>query len=114
MKKIVTLFVLFFAFVATSNAQTKKSVVKPTPEAIAKEELYELSKVVDLNKKSDAFVNLNALFTKKHTELNAPNVTEEQKQQIYAMVESKLRAYFTPDEFKQIESTQGLLDNLIH
>lgn len=114
MKKIVTFCVIFFSFVATVNAQAAKKAVKPMPEAVAKQELYELSKVVDLNSKPDAYVNLDALLSKKQHDLGKENITEDEKQKITEYVESKLRSYFSAEEFKQIESTPGLLDNLLH
>ncbi len=115
MKKIIAIFVLFFAFSLSANAQTEKKIEKKqeSPEAAAKQNLHELSKTIDISANPDLFTNLNQLFITKHKMLSKENITENEKQEVYKIIDAKLRATLSDDQIKEIEA-KGVYERLTH
>jgi predicted enzyme related to lactoylglutathione lyase len=111
MKKIITIFILFFAFSLSSNAQT--AVAKETSESKAKQNVFEITKAIDTNG-SDAFYNtLFQLFLNKYKSLEKENITVAEKQEISTMVDDKLKATFSEGQIETLKGVPGLYDKLI-
>jgi hypothetical protein len=113
MKKIIAIFVLFFAFSLGTNAQTTttKQKVDNTPEAKAKQNVLDLNKNMDLDDQK-IFDDLFQLFLKKHKELEVAT-TEAEKAAISAVIDAKLRATFKENQIKALQRVEGLYDKLI-
>lgn len=109
MKKLLSIFVLFFAFTLSASAQTEKR--KPTPEENAKQNTFEVSKAIEIS--ADLQASLYKLFVKKHTELSKEGITENEKQEVYKTIDAKLKATFSDEQIKKLESTDGLYDRLL-
>lgn len=111
MKKLLSLFVLFFAFSLTANAQTERK--DQSPEANAKQDLHELTKIVDVSTPENLFVSLNGLFVTKHKMLSREGITESEKKQVTSEIDAKLRATLKDDQIKKLESS-GVYERLTH
>lgn len=111
MKKIIAIFIMLFAFSLSSNAQT--AAAKETSESKAKQNVFELSKVIDLNGDNTLTGDLFQLFLKKQKDLTKENITEAEKQQIAAMIDYKLKATFSEVQIENIKAVPGLYDKLI-
>lgn len=108
MKKLLSIFVLFFAFTFSGLAQTEK---KQAPEERAKINTFEFNKVIQVD--GDTQAALYQLFVKNYTEMAKENISEAQKQEISHIIDAKLRASFSDDQIKQLETT-GLYQRLIN
>ncbi len=99
---------MFFAFTFSGLAQTEK---KQAPEERAKMSTFEFSEVIKID--GDTQAALYQLFVKNYTELAKEGITEAQKQEISHSIDAKLRASFSDDQIKQLETT-GLYKRLIN
>jgi PBP1b-binding outer membrane lipoprotein LpoB len=112
MKKVISVLILFFAFTLSAQAQEAKQQVKKSPEELAKQDVFEITKAVDTNGNDQFFVDLNNLFIKKHTMLQAATSADE-KEKISQIIDAKLKATLTPDQLRILSSTD-LYHRLIH
>lgn len=108
MKKIIVLVILFLSYSFDGNAQEKEKI---NVEKEAKKEIEKLNRFLDLDISLQE--DLYSLFVKKHTDL-AENPKKENKESVYKMIEFKLKATFTQEEYKKLESNKELLYDLIH
>lgn len=114
MKKVISVLILFFAFTLGAQAQNAKQQVKKSPEELAKQDVFEITKSIDTNGSDTFFVDLNNLFVKKHTMLESAKTAEE-KEKIAQLVDAKLKNILGPDLFKTLESSNPeLLKKLVH
>ena len=111
MKKLLSLFVLFFAFSLTANAQTERK--DQSPEVSAKKDLHELTKIIDVSAPENLFVSLNGLFVTKHKMLSREGITETEKKQVTSEIDAKLRATLKDDQIKKLEAS-GIYERLTH
>jgi hypothetical protein len=111
MKKLLSLFVLFFAFSLTASAQTERK--NQSPESNAKQDLYELTKVIDVSTPENLFMDLNGLFVTKHNMLAKEGITENDKKEVARIIDAKLRATLKDDQIKKLESS-GIYERLTH
>ncbi|MEO8516298.1 MAG: hypothetical protein ABI426_06120 [Flavobacterium sp.] len=111
MKKIIAIFIMFFAFSLSTNAQT--AVAKETPESKAKQNVFDLTKAIDTNGGDTMYNDLFQLFLKKHKDLEKENITEAEKQQISAMIDFKLKATLGEGQVENLKAVPGLYDKLI-
>jgi len=98
---------LFFAF--TLGAFAQKAVKQEHPSVLAKSELHELSKVIELN--NGLVKGINDLLVYKH-EMNSKS--SEKKGEIAAIIESKLKSTFTEDQFLKIKNNKELFEDLLY
>lgn len=112
MKKLLPILMMLFAFSFGANAQQSKDN-KPFPEEKAKQETFELTKIVEVDGATQQA--LFQLFLKKHKDLDNENVklTEADKQQYAAIVDAKLRATLSDEQIQKLQ-TVGLYDKLLH
>lgn len=111
MKKIFFSVVLFFALSAISFAQDKKQAKKAEdPYVLAKTEIAELIKEIPLE--SSLENGLISLLTYKHETL-AKATTEQEKNEVYATMKSKLDGSLTPEQLTKLKSNKKLYENLI-
>jgi hypothetical protein len=116
MKKILSVFLLLFAFSLSTNAQTnvtnegKKEV---EIRAKAKKDLHALSQVVDLSNNADLFKGLYQLFVDKHTNMSEEGITETQRKEESKRVSEKLIGSLKEDDITKLRQ-QGLFDKLIN
>ena len=108
MKKIFFLIALFFAFSFNVSAQEKQEI---TPQAQAKLDATKVTEFLKLDKAiSDS---LYQLFEMKYTILSDKLLTTERKNEFSKVVEAKLRATFTGEQMKVLESQKDLYEHLI-
>ncbi|ESU23447.1 hypothetical protein FEDK69T_16130 [Flavobacterium enshiense DK69] len=107
MKKIITLFVLFFAFSINASAQDKSIEFKKS----AKKDLELLLSVIPIEgNMQNAIYNL---FVKKHKDLNAPDMTPAKRSQITHTVDAKMKASLTNDQITALEKNKEIYAQLI-
>ncbi|WP_310555910.1 hypothetical protein [Flavobacterium sp.] len=110
MKKIFALFLLLLAFSATANAQVESK--KENPEVLAKNDVIEFSKIIDINTTTNDA--LYGLFLKKHKNIKTLKETsEEEIKQLSTSIDMKLRASFSDEDIKKLEGVEGLYQRLI-
>lgn len=128
MKKIIALTALLTIGVGFSaNAQQKKATPKaattvvalPTTESAiataAKKNVTSLNSVVTLNDSEKQM--FQGLFETKYKMLNrvaAEGDKAEAKQNVYASIDGKLRAYFKADKMALLEAKPAILKELTH
>ncbi|MGH2665678.1 hypothetical protein [Flavobacterium sp.] len=112
MKKLLPILMMLFAFSFGANAQQSKER-KPFPEEKAKQETFELTKVIEVDGATQQA--LFQLFLKKHKDLDNETVkfTEADKQQLSSIIDAKLRATLSDDQIQKLQSV-GLYEKLIH
>jgi hypothetical protein len=112
MKKLLPILIMFFAFSFGANAQQAKER-KLLPEEKAKQETFEVSKTIQID--ADMQAALFQLLLKKHKDLDpeTSKINDEGKKELSNIVDMKLKASFTEEQIKQLQST-GLYDRLIH
>lgn len=107
MKKIIALFVLFFAFSINASAQDKSIEF----ERNAKKDLELMLNVIKVN---DAMVDpFYKLFIRKYQELDNPNMTPVRRSEITSMIDAKLRASLTNDQIITLEKNKDVYAQLI-
>jgi len=111
MKRLLSIFVLFFAFTLSASAQTEKKEIVQTPEQKAKKDTFELSKTIDVD--GDMQAALYQLFLKKHSELEGSKLSEDGKKELSNIIDMKLKATLADEQIKKLQST-GLYEKLIH
>jgi len=110
MKKLLSIFVLFFAFSLSANAQTAKK--QESPEQKAKQDTFELTKVIEVD--GEMQHALFQLFLKKHNELNGTSkLSEDGQKELANIIDMKLKATLTAEQIKSLQSN-GLYEKLIH
>lgn len=114
MKKVLSIFVLFFAFSLTANAQTEKTSTpqeKMSIEEKVKQNVESLTAVMDLtNPMAEA---LNQLFYRKYKMLSKADITIAEKQAISNEIDAKLRATLNGGLIEKLID-KGLYKNLIN
>lgn len=107
MKKIITLFVLFFAFSINASAQSTAADI----DRNAKKDLEALMSVVKVdNNMQMPFFNL---FKKKHEDLAAQSISVAKKNEISSIIEAKLRASLSADQTIELEKHSSVFAQLI-
>jgi len=110
MKKIITLFVLFFAFSINASAQDSQDKSVPV-EVKAKKDLESLMSIVTLdNTMQTAIFNL---FIHKHRELESSDMTNSKRIQISSVIDAKLRASLTNDQMITLEKHKDIYAQVI-
>jgi Spy/CpxP family protein refolding chaperone len=104
MKKLLSLFVLFFAFSLSANAQVAAKT--QNPEADAKQDLHELTKVIDVSTPNTLFSDLNQLFISKHKMFAQEGNTDAGKEKISQIIDQKLRATLSDEQIKRLEAAK--------
>lgn len=107
MKKIIFSLVLFFALSAISFAQEQKS---NDPKMLAKLELNELVKEIPLE--SSLENSMYSLLVYKHETL-AKATSEKEKNEVYAIMKSKIEGSLSPGQLKKLKNNKSLYENLI-
>lgn len=113
MKKILLIFVLFFTFSLTANAQVDKKAPQKelSIEEKAKQNVESLTAVMDIdNSMSEA---LNQLFYRKYKLLSRENITVAEKQEVSNQIDAKLRATLSNELIQKIVA-KNLYQNLIN
>lgn len=117
MKKLLSIFVLFFAVTLSANAQTNKQQpqadkqqLQQTPEQHAKQDTADVTQVIGID--GDMQQALYQLFLKKYTELNTSKLTEEGKKQLSDIIDNKLRSTLSDEQITKLQAT-GLYNKLI-
>ena len=113
MKKVLSIFVLLFAFSFAANAQAEKATTQKelSIEEKAKQNVESLSAVMDLT--NPMTESLNQLFYRKYKMLSKENITVAEKQGISNEIDAKLRATLN-DELIQKLIAKDLYKNLIN
>lgn len=113
MKKILLIFVLFFTFSLSANAQAENKTTQKglSIEEKAKQNVASLTAVMELT--SPMSEALNQLFYRKHKLLSGENITVAEKQQVSNEIDAKLRATLS-DELIQKLIAKDLYKNLIN
>lgn len=110
MKKILSVFLLVFAFSLTASAQTAQTAKETEIKVKAKKDLHDLSKVIDLSN-PELFKSLHQLFIDKHSQLTNEGISELERKQVIQGVREKLIATLPEDQVKTLIDS-GLLDKL--
>ena len=105
MKKIIALFVMFFAFTVSMNAQTEEA------KTAAEKDLKQFNEVVTVNK--DTQQALYYLFIKKHEAFIQQDLSDERKTEVSKVIEAKLRATLDSDNIAKLEKNKDLFNQLI-
>jgi hypothetical protein len=105
MKKLITLFVLVFAF--TVNAQEKRF----NPKEEAKKDVAQMQLLLNLNATNTE--NFLRLLELKYQYLNE-NLSEERKLALKESIDAKLRATLSNEEMSLLESKNELYKKLIN
>ena len=113
MKKILPVLLLLFAFSFTANAQSEKAKLEIQINNRAKENLYELSQVVDLTNNPDLFEGLRRLFIDKHTNLSKEGITEAERKTESERVKGKLIGSLKEEQINKLKQL-GLFEKLIN
>jgi hypothetical protein len=112
MKKVISILVLFLAFSFGAIAQT---AVTPSDavtniEAKAAADVTLIGKSIELV--GPMAYDLNNLFLKKHTDLSKEGITQAEKEEVYAIIDAKLRATFNADTIAHLKFQAGLYEAL--
>lgn len=107
MKKI---FLSLILFCALSNVVLAQNKVQQDPVVLAKMEIAELVKEITLE--SSLENGLISLLTYKHETL-AKATTDQERNQVYETMKSKLDGSFSPEQLKKLKSNKKLYENLI-
>ncbi|WP_291134877.1 hypothetical protein [Flavobacterium sp. UBA7663] len=111
MKKIFLSLIIFFALSNTALAQDKVQEKKSKdPVVQAKMEIAELVKEITLE--SSLENGLINLLTYKHETL-AKATTDQERNQVYETMKSKLDGSLSPEQLKKLKSNKKLYENLI-
>jgi len=111
MKKIFLSLIIFFALSNTALAQDKVQEKKSKdPVVQAKMEIAELVKEITLE--SSLENGLISLLTYKHETL-AKATTDQERNQVYETMKSKLDGSLSPEQLKKLKSNKKLYENLI-
>lgn len=108
MKKIITLFVLFFAFSFSASAQENKQDLVPT---LAKKDTHALVKYLQLE--GQITEDFNRLFIYKH-KLLASDISKEKREALSITITKKIEATLSPDQFATLNKNPELLKQLTH
>ncbi|WP_395056607.1 hypothetical protein [Flavobacterium sp.] len=113
MKKALLIFVLFFAFSLSANAQDEKKTFQKelSIEEKAKQNVESLTAIMEIT--SPISEALNQLFYRKYKLLSRENITIAQKQEVSNEIDAKLRATLN-DELIQKLIAKDLYKNLIN
>lgn len=106
MKNLCTVFGLFFLFTFSAFAQEAK---QEDPRVLAKKELYELSKVINLE--NQTATSLNDLLIYKHETLSR---YPERKEELAKIMEGKLKGTLTPDQYAKVSTNKILFKDLLY
>ena len=110
MKKIFSLFILFFAFTFSANAQDKRQLQNEEFEKNSKTESVEVSNFLKLDAQTTE--DLRNLFLTKYKMLgNMPS--EDRKKQVAEIIEAKLRATLSAAQMAQLENNKPLFHKLV-
>lgn len=107
MKKIIALFVFFFAFSINAAAQDNKAEI----DRNAKKDLEALIGIVKLDSNTETAIY--RLFVKKHEGMLSPNATDASKRDISSVIEAKLRATLTAEQTALLEKNRTVLTQLV-
>ena len=114
MKKIIALFVLFFAFSINANAQENKDAKTKTAielEVKAKADLNSLIEVTHVEESTHkAFY---ALFYKKHRDLSNPALSDVERKAVMEQMVGKLQATLKPEQMETLMKNAEVFRNLI-
>jgi len=113
MKKSIALFLLFFAFSFSANAQSDEAKREVTIHAKAKSDLKDLVNVVNISNDNDLFSGIHKLFMSKHEQFAKAEITVEEKAAISKNIQEKLIGSLTAEQYKAIADQPGLLKKLI-
>ena len=123
MKKIIFAFVFFIGISSISNAQeikkaniqqkdiTPKEVRQSDFNDLAKKEAHSLAKLLQLDEQTTK--DLTGLFFYKYNQMSLAK-NDNEKAQISAQIEAKLKATLTPSQMEKIASQKDLLHKLTH
>lgn len=123
MKKIIFAFVFFIGISSISNAQeikkaniqqkdiTPKEVKQSDFNDLAKKEAHSLAKLLQLDEQMTK--DLTGLFFYKYNQMSLAK-NDNEKAQISAQIEAKLKATLTPSQMEKIASQKDLLHKLTH
>ena len=123
MKKIIFAFVFFIGISSISNAQeikkaniqqkdiTPKEVRQSDFNDLAKKEAHSLAKLLQLDEQMTK--DLTGLFFYKYNQMSLAK-NDNEKAQISAKIEAKLKATLTPSQMEKIASQKDLLHKLTH
>lgn len=102
------IFAIAFLFMFANCAFAQESEQK-NPLVLAKQELNELIKVIEID--NEKVININDLLIYKHEmTLKYP----ERKEELAKTMEEKLKGILTPDEFKKIKGNKKLFKDLLY
>lgn len=104
--------ILLLAFSIQASAQTTAKVAPKTAEELAKQDVFVLSKAIDVSGYENFYVDLTGLFVKKHRALQEAK-NEAEKKQIAELIDGKLKATFSPTQIEAIKAKPGLYEKLI-
>ena len=107
MKKIIFSLLLFFAFSTISFAQSQNG---NDSKMLAKLELNELVKVIPLDNNLEN--GMYSLLIYKHETL-AKATTEKERNDVYAIMKSKIEGSLSPEQLKILKNNKALYENLI-
>lgn len=110
MKKILSIFLLFFAFSISANAQSNR---EDDIRAKAKKDLHTISQVVDLSNNDALFRGLFQLLVDKHTNLSKPGITDVERKEESKRVSDKLIGSLTEDQISKMRQN-GIYDLIVN
>jgi hypothetical protein len=109
MKKIISLFILLFAFSFSVNAQEVK---KDNVEISAKKDTKALTDFITLdNQTTEAFYGL---FLYKHKMIANGIKEDKEKADLANIITKKIEATLSPEQFSKLSKNKELLENLTH
>lgn len=113
MKKILSIFLLIFAFSIGANAQTDAAKREGEIRVKAKKDLHTISQVVDLSNDDVLFRGLYQLLIDKHTNLSKEGITEQERKDESKRVSDKLIGSFSEDQIARMRQN-GVYDLIVN
>ena len=108
MKKILSIFVLFFAM--SASAQTEKKELSPAEKV--KVNVADLTSVMGVMD-SDLNNAITQLFEIKHKMLSKNDISEAERNEVSSIIDAKLRATLNGELIQKLES-KGIYKKLLN
>ncbi|MCG2610613.1 hypothetical protein LZZ90_03735 [Flavobacterium sp. SM15] len=114
MKKIIALFVLFFAFSINANAQENKDAKTKASIELEAKANADLKKLIEVtNIEPSTHRTYYSLFYKKHRDFSKPNITDAERKSIMEYMVGKLTAGLKPEQIEALKKNSETFRILI-
>lgn len=109
MKKIISLFILLFAFSFSANAQETK---KDNIEFSAKKDTEAFTNFIKLDKQNTEA--LYGLLLYKHKRIANGVKEEKEKEELAYVISEKIKASLSPEQFSKLSNNKELFYQITH